>query len=287
MGNALTTPRYGRPHKIRVLMTSHNRCEITRACLESLARQEGVVVKVTLTDDGSSDGTSDMAADYPFVRVVTGGGHDYWAGGMRRAWRASEGVEADATLLLNDDVILDPGALERLMGWVSSDRNVLWGAAVRSKSDGKVTYGGYVSQRRSRRLNMALVEPGDSPTRCDVLNGNILFLTPEVISIVGGISSRFSHGMADFELSWRASGFGVRSVLAPGTWGECDVNSVTGTWRDPTMDRASRWAKVCAPTGLPPREYGYVCRKYGGPLWMLDFMAPYLRILLGIGPRRG
>src|SRR4051812_46438313 len=99
---------------IAVLITCFNRRETTLACLRSLGRQAlpaGYVLRVFLTDDGSSDGTGDaVRREFPDVTVLQGDGKLYWVGGTMMAWNAAQ--PADFYLWLNDDVRLRAGALQ-------------------------------------------------------------------------------------------------------------------------------------------------------------------------------
>lgn len=266
---------------LQILMTCHNRAEVTERCLQSIAAQSGVQCHVLLNDDGSDDKTAEKAAEFDFVHVIQGSGQDYWAGGMRRAWDAMSLDAVDCVVLLNDDVELDEGALSTLWAHCESEPSILWGGAVRDPRTGLVSYGGYSSINGLRKMKMRMVLPEARPVVCDVLNGNILLMSADVARRTRGLSSEFTHAMADFDLSWRAATLGIQAKLAPGTHGTCAPNDVSGTWRDTALPRRLRWRKVIAPTGLPPVEYFVVCRRFGGPLWVLDFLAPYGRILLG------
>jgi GT2 family glycosyltransferase len=261
-------------------MTSHNRVGKTRRCLQSIARQ-GVPIEVILNDDGSTDGTGQVARRFDFVRVVRGSGADFWAGGMRRAWANIDWPKTSAVALLNDDVELDPGALRGLLEILRHHEPMLLGAAVRSPDDGTPTYGGYSAANSLRRMKLRLVEPGNGLTDCDTLNGNILLMDRKTAQQLGGLSPRFTHGMADFDLAWRAGDRGYRVALAPGTWGSCENNPSAGRWSDRSLPRRARWRKLMSPTGLPPREYLYMCKEHGGPLWLVDYISPYARVLMG------
>ena len=95
---------------IEVVIAVHNRHAITLRCLELLAQQVCTVFRVTVVDDGSSDGTSEAIRDhFPQVDVLRGDGSLWWAGatnlGIRHA--LSRSAPADYILMLNDDVEFD------------------------------------------------------------------------------------------------------------------------------------------------------------------------------------
>jgi glycosyltransferase involved in cell wall biosynthesis len=94
---------------LSVLIASHDRRELLRRCLESLGNQtqEPRTFEVIVADDGSSDGTGEMAAemDTPFpLRLLR----------LERAGKyvavntAVEAAQGSACLILDDDVIASP-----------------------------------------------------------------------------------------------------------------------------------------------------------------------------------
>ena len=98
--------------KIAVILTCHNRKEKTLTCLRQLysvsCMIEEIEMKVFLTDDASTDGTSDaIRQNFPEndICILQGSGVMYWAGGMRFAWKEAlkERERWDFYLLLNDD----------------------------------------------------------------------------------------------------------------------------------------------------------------------------------------
>ena len=97
--------------KVAVLLTCHNRKEITIACLDSFyttIKPDNFIFHIFLVDDGCIDGTSQaISLKYPEIFIIKGDGNLFWAGGMRLAW--DEAMKNDnyySFLLLNDDVVL-------------------------------------------------------------------------------------------------------------------------------------------------------------------------------------
>ena len=106
------------PATISALLTCHNRREQTLACLESLRATTfpGITVDVHLVDDASNDGTAEaVAAAFPDVEINCGSGDLFWGGGMRLVFTRAVPTCPDYLLWLNDDVVLDTGALKRLL----------------------------------------------------------------------------------------------------------------------------------------------------------------------------
>jgi len=220
-----------------------------------------------------------MVEEFRGVVVVDGTGCDYWAGGMRRAWSAAQSTDPDIFVLLNDDVCLDEGALDSLLNVIELSGEIILGAAVRDPITGLPSYGGYRVGGRLRPMRVQRVEPSTTVAGCDLLNGNIMIMGRRVAQQTGGLDRAFTHGMADFDITWRARKLGIDVFLAPGTWGSCAFNSVSDSWGDPKLPRLDRLARLHGPTGLPPREWLTYCWRHGGPAFPLEFISPYLRLL--------
>lgn len=95
--------------ELSVLIASHNRRELLRRCLDSLATQtqDPATFEVIVADDGSGDGTAEMveSLDAPFpLRVL----RLEKAGKSAAVNAAIELAEGAACLLLDDDVIASP-----------------------------------------------------------------------------------------------------------------------------------------------------------------------------------
>jgi len=105
--------------KIGLCMTTHNHLNTLRPCLESVTSQTQIPHLWHMTDDGSSDGTSDYLDNYAHMdgRFVTKpkksgmvGAHANIADGYD--WLFGEGC--DCVLLIGDDIVMEPDAVERM-----------------------------------------------------------------------------------------------------------------------------------------------------------------------------
>jgi N-acetylglucosaminyl-diphospho-decaprenol L-rhamnosyltransferase len=95
-----------------VVIPTLNARELLADALESLGRQT-IDAAVVVVDNGSTDGTAEMVADrFPHVRVVR---NDTNLGFGRAVNRAALGLDGDALVLLNNDVVCEPEFLERLL----------------------------------------------------------------------------------------------------------------------------------------------------------------------------
>jgi GT2 family glycosyltransferase/glycosyltransferase involved in cell wall biosynthesis len=277
------------PATIAALLTCHNRREHTLACLGSLRANAnpGITVDVHLVDDASNDGTAEaVAAAYPDVEISRGTGDLFWGGGMRLAFTRAVPARPDYLLWLNDDVVLDHDALERLLVTYATlcagrqPLSVVVGST-RDPQTGATTYGGVRRTSRLRRMAFALVAPTDTPQSCDTMNGNVVLIPRSVYSVMGNIDERFTHAMGDLDYGLRARSSGCQVFLAPGYVGTCSANPRAGTFRDETLGRRERLRLVTSPKGLPVAEWATLCRRHGGPLWPALALSPYVRIMAG------
>ena len=281
---------------VAALLTCHNRRERTIECLSRLMNQDRlaaphrsvpcVSLDVILVDDGSTDGTADAVRErFPAVRIVSGPGDLYWAGGMRRAWSAAAGSGPhDAYLLLNDDTLLTPSALGSLLDTAdfARQKHGTPGIAVGSILDdeGRHHYGGALWWR-----GRGPVIPSGEPMRCDLFNCNATLISADAYRVLGGFSDVFTHSMADYEYGCRAQRAGVPCYIAGGYIGTCPRNP-TPEWLSAETSFRRRWSVIHHPKGLPPREYRHLCRALYSWRWPFAFVTTYLRIMLPLLRRR-
>jgi GT2 family glycosyltransferase len=107
----------GSDHKeVAVVVLSWNGREDTLACLDSLARSEWPNTRTIVVDNGSNDETvAAVRARFPEVTVMENGANLGFAEGNNVGLRAVCETGADYVLLLNNDTIVAPDAIGRLV----------------------------------------------------------------------------------------------------------------------------------------------------------------------------
>jgi GT2 family glycosyltransferase len=276
-------------HKsVAALITCHNRRDKTIACLNALSQQQfssAVTLAIFLVDDGSTDGTAEeVRRRFPDVRILQGDGSLYWNGGMRLAFEAAAKEPCGYFLWLNDDTVLRPTAIDVLLRTLSEvdgdgvGRSMIVGPLC-DEQTGQLTYGGVRRSSRWHRMRFEYVQPSGVPNRCDAMNGNCVLIPRDVADALGNLSPAYRHGMGDYDYALRAGECGVSVWVAPEYVGFCSRNEISGTWRDTALSLSRRWKVLTGPKGLPPREWRSFCRAHTGPLWLLFFLSPYLRVL--------
>ncbi|NMG06337.1 glycosyltransferase family 2 protein [Brasilonema sp. UFV-L1] len=271
---------------LAVIMTCYNRRDITLACLRALYQQTKPF-DVYLTDDGSSDGTSDaIKASYPQVHILKGNGNLFWVGGMRLAFAEAMQRGYEYYLWLNDDTILESGILEHLLAIHRdlSEHSHSSSIVVGSTKDpltGKPTYGGAVRSKRWYSNKFEFLEPSELLQECDTMYGNCVLISQFVARKVGNLDAAFIHSFGDLDYGLRARKLGCSIWVAPGYVGTCTKNSVRNSWADTDSPLLERLKKVVQVKGFPFKPWTVFCSRHSGPFWFAYWFLPYIRAVIG------
>jgi len=273
-----------------LLLTCFNRKDKTLSCLESIYSQlpvKNLELEIYLVDDGSTDGTGDaVAAKFSAVRLLRGDGSLYWNGGMNMAWSAARADGFDAYMWANDDIDLDPDALSVMVHAFNEGHDdcgvepVIVGNFCETDS-GKHTYGGFSVKQTFRGMATKRILPNGQIARCDTFNGNLVLIPNSVVEMVGMLDPQYTHAFGDMDYGLKCMKNNIPMYITPEYLGRCSRNSIKGTWVDSTLPLAERYRKLLLPTGIPPKEYFYSCRKHSGRgVCIIALVKLYLRLLL-------
>ncbi len=262
------------------LLTCFNRKRLTLECVGSLLQQcehESYSMTVYLVDDGSSDGTSEaIRQEYPHVNIIRGDGSLYWNGGMRVAWETALDSNYDFYLWVNDDSMIFPDTVLKLVK-TYKDLSLQFpnvGAIVGTMTDphsNVPTYGGRLFHSKFTPLKIGdVIVPKNIPQQCDMMNGNLTLIPAASVEKIGILSDRFTHGLGDFDYSFRLANAGLQCWVAPGVHGNCPKNSIDGTWKDSKLKVSERLQLLKRPNQHEPTsEFLYFIRLHGGYGWPL------------------
>lgn len=276
----------GSEPRIAVIMTCHNRHDITIACLQFLDKQQ-VNYTVYLVDDGSSDGTSKtVSQNHPEVKLFQGDGNLFWAGGMRMAYGEALKSNYDYYIWLNDDTMLDPGAFRKLLN-IHRDliekghgESIVVGST-QDPITGEPTYGGAVKSKRWYSNKLEFLEPSQELQQCDTMYGNCVLIPRAVAEKVGNIDSAFVHSLGDIDYGLRAGQAGCSVWATPGFVGTCSQNAVTGSWVDPNLPISQRLKKVFQVKNFPISPWTAFTKRHSGSFWFFFWCLPYIRAIIG------
>lgn len=216
---------------IAVLLTCFNRKSKTLKCLKQLqesvtALDQQIELCIYLTDDGSTDGTSEaVSKHYPEIKILKGNGNLYWAGGMRNSWKTAVKGDYDAYLLLNDDTDVKENFLKTLLQ-THDYCMATYGAAgiyIGATKDAKTQELSYGGAKLTNKFwfKYHFIAPTDTVQECDLGNANIMWVPKQVVQQIGILTEGYIHGVADYDYTLMAKKQNIPVLIAPGYLGTC------------------------------------------------------------------
>lgn len=208
------TPRVG------VVVVCYNGWALTRACLESLRRVTSPACRIVVVDNASTDGTvASVRAEFPEVHVLPQSDNTGYAGGNNVGIRWCLAQEVSAVLLLNNDTVVDPAFLERMMPHLAGRALVAPQLRSMAESDVVVSHVGDFEWRRGVLREQVY---GDSvantlttPVPVGMANGCCLLVPADVFRTVGMLDEAFFLYYEDTDFIWRARAAGFRVIYEP------------------------------------------------------------------------
>lgn len=224
---------------VSVVIVNWNTRADLRVCLTALAREVRLPSEAIVVDNGSNDGSAALVrAEFPAVRLIANPDNRGFAAASNQGLAVARG---HCLLLLNPDVVVQPGAIETLVA--ALEANPRLGAVgpllLDSGSDtpGLGYYRRFPSflqvllfQTGLRRLAErwpALVarlwepSPGDDDRAVDQVPGACLLMRREALEQIGPLDARtFPLWYEDVDWCWRLAqaGWGRQRVAAARVW---------------------------------------------------------------------
>lgn len=275
--------------RIITITAVHNRRALTAAFLSALTEarrrlgESGLQLDAVVVDDGSSDGTSDMISTlHPWVQLLKGSGDLFWGGATALATEYCLQQESawSALVLMNDDVTLGVDEFVRFIHDSSAAPGVSVGPVCDPES-GDVTYSGLIRDSRWHPLRLSVIDPVTGTRQgCDTFHGNCVYLPRSVVEATRGVDPLFRHSMGDIDLGLRISRTGTPVEVHDAFVGTTayngirDFSGVSGPLR--------RLRGATSLKGYAPAPYWTFCRRHGGRLAPLWWIATYLRVAAGM-----
>lgn len=274
---------------IAVLMTCYNRMDLTKRCLLSLKgsehKQDSYQLHYYVVDDGCTDGTGEMLEkNFPEVHHLIGDGNLFWNGGMNYAFKEAIKNKYDFYLWVNDDVVFFEGFLEKMIEIVYEMENltcIITGYTV-DPNGAEVTYGGHRIKKGIIPLDIHMILPTENIEKCDTMHGNCVLIHKSVVEKIGINDSFYTHGFGDIDYGLCASRQGIPIYLTNFPVGVCKSN--------PESDRkfiysekkiVERFKIMNSWKQRPVKDWFHFTKKFGGKLWFLRFIGPYVKLLFG------
>lgn len=211
-------------------MVTYNNERVIEACLNGLrVALENSSGRLTVVDNASTDATETIVAQLsPTVRLVR---NQHNLGFARGANRAALGADADFVLLVNPDVVLDPGAVDFLLAVAHRfpEAGIYGGQAVlvtggtdpfsclpapTLASALAFAIGLPVLRWRLAQLRSARVRASSRVRRVDALCAAFMLITADVWQELGGFDERFFLYGEDVDFCQRARQLGYIPLQA-------------------------------------------------------------------------
>ena len=203
---------------ISVVIVNWNRKELLRACLQSLARQQNVAFETIVIDNGSVDGSADMAEGEFGVRVIRNGENRGFCAANNQGIAAARG---EWIALLNNDAEAEPGwlaALARVCNrapdiGMAASKVLVWEDPRRIDKVGHLIF----PDGQNRGRGTGELDNGQYGREEEVLwpDGCAAMYRKEMLDRIGGFDEDFFAYGDDAELGLRARIAGWRAIYAP------------------------------------------------------------------------
>lgn len=208
---------------VDIIILNYNGKEDTLECLESLQYLDYDNVRLTLVDNGSSDGTVDaVAAKYPEVNLIKSPENLRFAGGNNLALQNTIDENFDYALLLNNDTTVKSDFLNKLVEAAESDPaiglaagkmyyydhpNTIWFAGGKSN----------VHFAFMRHIGIGKEDDGsfDDIREVTFLNGACLLIKCDALKRIGLLDEEFFLYGEDLDFGIRAQKAGFKLHYQP------------------------------------------------------------------------
>ncbi|MDP9735445.1 MULTISPECIES: glycosyltransferase family 2 protein [unclassified Curtobacterium] len=275
------------PHRAAIVTVSYESGDVLPAFLASTAAASSRDVEVVVADNDSA--TADAlrrVTETAGARFVAVGANLGYGAAVNRAV-ASLDPDVRWVLVSNPDVVLSPGALDRLIATAETDGTIGAVGPRLLEPDGAV----YPSARLVPSLRTGLGhavfanvwhgnpwtkryrQEGDHTVRRDAgwLSGACVLVRRDVYDRLGGFDETYFMYFEDVDLGWRIGRLGLRNVYEP----EAVATHVGGTATRGSSERMRRAHHESA--------YRFLAGKYAA--WWLWPLRAVLRVALSVRAR--
>ena len=275
--------------RILVLMTCHSRRNLTLQCIlsaEKSASLAGCTLFWSVTDDGSTDDTSQVVKDNCQSFLLDQKGGDlYWTRGMKNSWNNALKIDLrwDFVLWLNDDVELAEHAIGTLLSDFSDSQvDIVAGHCSDTSQELSTSYGGF--KLRGRRPTSYLrTSPEGILEPIDTFNGNVVLMRVAVAQQVS--LGDFSHMYGDIDFGLKAKSLAFGLFGSSKYVGICRRNSAEFPWLNSDLNLRSRLTIFFGPKGLVFLDHlkfhrthcGYIL---GSCLTLVSYVRALFRVLI-------
>ncbi len=208
--------------KVAVIVLNWNGLADTLGCLESLRGLRYPNFATFVVDNGSEDGSADALQELEGeITLIRSPENTGYAGGNNLAIAAATQTDPDFFWLLNNDCVVDPESLDRLVDFASATASAgLISPAVHSRENPEaIQQIGYLIDRRNRTLiernNLEPAQRDRADSDRIAVSGAAVFASRATLSDIGLFDERYFAYWEDIDLSQRALSSGYRNFYLP------------------------------------------------------------------------
>ncbi len=206
-----------------IVLVDYNGLEDTRKCLRSLTGQSSAAQTIVVDNASQVDVTEALKAEFPWAHLIRSTTNGGWAGGNNIGMKYAMKQGADLVILLNNDTVVDPEFVTRLVAAANAYPEFgIIGPVIRFmdpphevQTDGvqfnRPDKPGFF-QRQEIKLTTAIPP---KVMEVDIVNGCCLMVSRKVVEAIGYVDEEFFliHEESDFCLRSQVAGF-KNGVLA-------------------------------------------------------------------------
>jgi GT2 family glycosyltransferase len=205
-----TEPEQPKP-RVTVVVVSHNRQAMLRACLESVEKSEGRdKLQVVVVDNGSTDGSAQLDSDFSEVQWIRLPKNFGLTKAMNLGWRAAD---AEYVFFLHDDTEIPPEAAMRLADLLDANADAAAVCPLLVDRDGRPApqFGSLPLDGTWRPGDPS----GDAPVPVEYPRGAALMARIFYIKATRQIDERFGQFGGDADLAAQFRRSSKKVLLAP------------------------------------------------------------------------
>ncbi|MGN6564067.1 MAG: glycosyltransferase family 2 protein [Thermomicrobiales bacterium] len=222
---------------VSVIVLTWNQRDITLECLTSLFAQHYPALHIILVDNGSEDGTAAaVRARFPAVQVIENGANLGFAAGNNAGLQYALAGDDEFVMLLNNDTIVDPHMIERLLAPMRADPAIgITGPKMLYFDQPDVIWcaGNRIDWRTGESVRLQADERDDSaddtPRDVDFITACGICFRRAVLDQIGLLDSRFFIYYEETDWCTRARHAGWRICYTPSARLLHKVSATMGT----------------------------------------------------------
>jgi GT2 family glycosyltransferase/SAM-dependent methyltransferase len=209
--------------RVGVVVLNWNGREVLRECLRSLGGSSYPALDIVVVDNGSSDGSGEfVAAEFPTVDLMRNAVNAGFCAGNNQGVRKLLQRKCDYFLILNNDTVVNPQCIERLVTRAESAKDI---AAVSPKilfwrpgdriwfAGGTFNFwtgrNGHVGYRKLDRARW------NRPKTIDFICACAMLVSRRAWQEIGGFDELFFRSAEDLDWSLRSRRAGYRLLYEP------------------------------------------------------------------------